>query len=151
GVHLAEQGDALGALAWWAEGFRLDNEASPERQVGHRRRLAAALQQVPRLVRVWAHEQPVKFAEFSPDGRLVLTAAEDGTVKVWDLQSGEGKRVLVKHGRPVRHATFSPDGRRVVTASDDGTALVWNAETGQPLADPLRHDDRVVYACFNAE
>jgi WD40 repeat protein len=151
GAQLAEEGDALGALTWWAEGFRLDEDAPAERQVLHRRRLADTLQQVPRIVRVWTHPQAVNAAGFSPDGLLIVTAGEDGTARVWELATGAAKGPPMKHQGPVRHAAFSPDGRLVVTISEDRTARIWNVENGQPATPPLRHENRILHACFNAD
>jgi len=59
----------------------------------------------------------VQAARYSPDGRWLLTAGEDGAI-VWDAASGEMLfRIQGEGGRPdmLEDALFSPDGRFIVT------------------------------------
>ena len=67
---------------------------------------------------------------FSPDGRLVATASDDGTGRIWDVASGQSLHVLRGHGAAVSSVTFSADGARVVTAGDDAIARIWDAHAG---------------------
>ena len=75
-------------------------------------------------------------AQFSPDGKRIVTASDDGTARVWDAQTGQPLTEPMKHGNVAVSAQFSPDGKRIVTASQDKTARVWDAQTGQPLTEP---------------
>jgi WD40 repeat protein len=88
---------------------------------------------------------------FSRDGRRVVTAAADGTARVWDAETGEPVTPPLPHADQVNHAAFSPDGHRVITASDDGTARVWDAATGRPISASLRHGARVTLASFGPD
>ena len=93
----------------------------------------------------------VLYAEFSPDGKLIVTASGDDTARVWDAQSGQLVAHPLRHGSRVLSARFSPAGERVVTASEDGTARVWSARTGEPLTPPMPHLLGVVSAEFSPD
>ena len=95
--------------------------------------------------------QMTRTAEFSRDGRWIVTASTDNTARVWDAQSGELHAVLKGHRDPVESAAFSPDGRRVVTASADKTARVWDAESGELLVVLQGHQDEVSDAAFSPD
>ena len=66
-------------------------------------------------------------AAYSPDGRLIVTASEDGTARVWDAVTGAQVLLLHGHTDKVDDAAFSTDGRLIVTVGADGTARVWTA------------------------
>ncbi|MCX6930139.1 MAG: protein kinase, partial [Verrucomicrobia bacterium] len=83
------------------------------------------------------HAEMVSSAQFSPDGKRVLTVSTN-VARVWDAQTGQPLTEPLKHTRAVNSAQFSPDGKRIVTASGDinDGARVWDAQTGQPLTEP---------------
>jgi WD40 repeat protein/serine/threonine protein kinase len=91
------------------------------------------------------HDNIVTHAEFSPDGKRLLTTCKDGTVHVWDSGTGNALCPPIRHTDEVWYAAFSPDGMRFATASKDSTARVWDTATGQAVSPPLQHDDGQVY------
>jgi WD40 repeat protein len=70
---------------------------------------------------------------FSPDGKQLITARENGHVEIWDISTGREFMSLSGHSEVVNDITFSSDGRLIATASDDGTAKVWLANSGEEL------------------
>jgi Tol biopolymer transport system component len=69
-------------------------------------------------------------AAYSPDGRWIVTASDDGTARVWDAESRRQKMELKHIDRVIHSAAYSPDGQWIVTASWDAT-VVWDAGSGQ--------------------
>jgi len=89
--------------------------------------------QPPRLVLPVGHTASVNYAEFSPDGKYVVTASEDGTAKLWRVMDGKLLRDLKGHSYWIDLAIFSPDGRFIATASNDNTVKIWETKTGKLL------------------
>ena len=66
-----------------------------------------------------------------PDGRRLLSASEDRTVRLWDLSSGE-QRQLFQHDEPVRVVVPLPDGQRILTGAGKRITL-WDLNSGEAL------------------
>jgi len=105
---------------------------------------------------IWWLPQPQSFrhskvlaVQFSPDATRIATAAEDGSVVIWDLAAARQSGATIHHGGSIAGLEFSPDGERLVTGSADHTARVWDAVTGEPLGPPLVHAAEVQDAHFS--
>ena len=71
------------------------------------------------------HTDTINKANFSPNGKIIVTISNDGTARVWDAKNGKSKHILI-----CDKAIVSPDGKIIVTISNDFTVKVWNIETG---------------------
>ena len=60
----------------------------------------------------------------------IVSGGRDGTIKLWDLNSGMERMTLKGHDR-FSSVIVSPDGGTVASAGGDGTIKFWNATTGQ--------------------
>jgi WD40 repeat protein len=79
------------------------------------------------------HRERVISAAFSPDGRRVVTASDDGAARIWDRDTGELLNILDGAAARMGRAKFSHDGQQVL-AGGAGMARIWNASTGAELA-----------------
>ncbi len=103
------------------------------------------------LAKALEHGFVVWSAQFSPDGKRMVTALTDDSARVWDVQTDQPLSAPMPHGKRINAVEFSADGKRVATASWDDTARVWDAQSGLPLTDPLPHSHRVMSAEFSPD
>ena len=90
-------------------------------------------------------------AVFSPNGRVIVTAPDDKTARIWDAADGHEIAKFDGHLKGVTFAAFSPEGKYVVTASKDKTARIWDAANGREVEPPMMHDDVVYSANFSPD
>lgn len=89
---------------------------------------------IPHLSEVILREHYMSAYAVSPGGDCVATAHNDGTVGVWDANTGMLVHMLRGHSDYVNDVIFSADGLWVVSGSDDYTVRVWSSISGAPLA-----------------
>lgn len=104
--------------------------------------------QVLALTPIWAIRYPdeVYCVAFSPDGKGLLAGSADGTLKLWDVKTGEEIRSYPGHAAKVASVAFSSDGQRIVTGSWDATAKLWDAATAEVIRTFSGHRDSVEQA-----
>jgi len=110
----------------------------------------------PPYEKLGEHAAAVRCVAFSRDGRLLLSAGHDNTVKLWDVAARRLLKSFRGHDSWVRACAFSPDGDWVLSAGFDEHARLWNVE-GYEEVRVLQgrvftgHADAVLSAAFSRD
>lgn len=133
-----DQGTAIAAL--------LDSaaESAPRPWLKARRpTLARTGGPLLRTITVHKDHGPLVATLVGPDGRRALSGSHDGTLKLWDLDTGDSLAVLEGHTDGITAVAALPDARRALSGSKDATLRLWDLGSGACLATLDGHADGV--------
>jgi WD40 repeat protein len=100
---------------------------------------------------LYGHSATINSLDFSPDGSLLATGSNDGTVKIWNVQTGGLIRTLEGHSGPVNSVIFSPDGELLASGSSDNTVRIWHVSDGTLLRTLEGHIGTVYSVAFSPD
>jgi WD40 repeat protein len=98
----------------------------------------------------WRHGTAVSYLAFTPDGKAVLTASQDGIIRLWDRHSGKEIRrfqappqklqpinlrvpLAYGYGGTVAGVAMSQDGKLLATVLGNSAVQLWDVETGKDI------------------
>jgi WD40 repeat protein len=65
------------------------------------------------------------------EGTLIVSSSLDGTIKIWDVETGKCIKTLNQHNKWSYSVAFSPDNTKVISASSDKTVKIWDLNSGK--------------------
>ncbi|MEU5973906.1 hypothetical protein [Streptomyces sp. NPDC047315] len=74
-----------------------------------------------------SHVERIDSMSFHPDGKTLATGGNDGTARIWDVETGAARRTFSDVGY-VNHVAFSPDRTTLATTSFNGTTRLWSVD-----------------------
>ena len=86
---------------------------------------------------------------FAPDGKTLVTASWDASLRFWDTPTGKVVRDLVGHSAPVQSAAISPDGKTLASGDAAGKVMFFKCGTGERLAVLKAHSQRCFGLAFS--
>lgn len=98
--------------------------------------------------RLIGHSGTVYGLSFSQENNYLLSCSEDGTVRLWSLDTFTTLVIYKSHNEPVWDVKFSPFGHYFVTTSHDSTARLWSVDHIYPLRLFVGHMNDVDCVCW---
>jgi WD40 repeat protein len=89
--------------------------------------------------------------QFSPDGRWLVLASWDGSVRLLGTDDFQERSSTMRHRTGVKRSRFSDDSQRLATCGWDFTARVWNPSRGEPVSPWLVHGGYVLALDFSPD
>jgi WD40 repeat protein len=78
-----------------------------------------------------------------PDGQHAVSSSLDGSLRVWDLASGQTTQAIQAHPDGISAIVATPDGRQVTTASWDGWVRTWDLSSGEEVMRIKAHTESI--------
>ncbi len=110
--------------SWTGGGSRLDNERWAPKSYAEFLKIVDLASGEERVLR--GHTAGISGLAYAPDSRLLATAGDDRSVRLWDPDTGKEQLVLRGHVDGVSALAFAPDSSFLVTAGHDGAIKRWD-------------------------
>ena len=103
-----------------------------------------------------ADKKKVSCLNFSYDGFLLCSGSTDGTIKIWNVDSGDlittfKKKVYLNQANCCNSCSFSRDSSVILSCFSDSTVKLWEIKTGNILKTFEEHSGEVYSVCFSPD
>jgi len=97
------------------------------------------------------HEKAALNVAFSPDGRTSVSTSADGTIRIWDNQTGQEIRRIDAPDNIPTSAVYSPDSQTILTSGTDSKLYLWDAESSDLIRTFAGHEQATTSVVFSAD
>ncbi len=84
-------------------------------------------------------------------GGVLASGSKDGSIRLWNLATGQAIRTIVGKNLAVLSLAFTPDGKSLAAGNSNGTVGLWNAGNGQLIRRLSGHTDGVWSVAFSRD
>jgi WD40 repeat protein len=84
---------------------------------------------VPRST-IRVHENEVAAVAYSPNGQLLATASQDGSVRLWDADALTERGAFDWGLGKLRAVAFAPDGLTIAVVGEKNKVVIWDVDAG---------------------
>ena len=96
---------------------------------------------------MFKHGDEVNSISFSPDGRSLVSASDDHSVRIWNIRDGSSKKLPLSDDAPyivlLLSVVFSPDGRYIAAGDTEKSLWIWDSRTHKLVANWKGHGHAV--------
>lgn len=89
--------------------------------------------------------------EFSPDGNRFVSSSGNGTIILWNADTGENLLTLPNDKTGINSISFNPDGNKIAAGATDGTIKVWDISTHELIRTFIGHTDEVLSVDYSLD
>jgi WD40 repeat protein len=82
--------------------------------------------------RLSGHQGPVNGLSWQPNGQMLATAATDGRVRLWNLETYQQQQIFSAQGSSLNSISFAPNGQTIAAATQNGVVQLWTT-TGESI------------------
>ena len=118
----------------WLWNITIRNDQPTPRQLGSLTSKLAT--DTPNLTE---HTRAIETLAFTADGRTLVSASRDTTIRLWDVETGKSNLMTTGHTEAIRTLGLFEDGKMLVSASADCTLRLWNTETQDQQLIRVKH------------
>ena len=105
---------------------------------------------LPLIATLKGHTSFVRSVAFSPDGTILASSSENGTIKLWNMARKTNIATL-RHTNLGYSIAFSPDGTILASSSENGTIKLWDVATRRNIATLGGHTSFVRSVAFSPD
>lgn len=118
----------------WLWNIPIRNDQLTQRQLGSTTRKLAT-----DTSNLTEHTRAIETLAFTADGRALVSASNDTTIRLWDVETGKSNLMTTGHTETIKTLGLFEDGKMLVSASADCTLRLWNTETQDQQLIPIKH------------
>lgn len=97
---------------------------------------------------LYGHTSYINSVLFSPNGKYLVSASDDETMIIWDVNTGRPLRVITEFISVINYACFSNDSKYIVSSEKYPYISIWETETGEEIQ-RIKEEGMFLFACFS--